>query len=151
MRKFTITKGRFLDWYFNSGQDQEKAQLRKEMADSIIHQMYSDGHGSMSVAELFVECNQDAIRLGFTEQYNEETDDPDVELLDLNPFFEIKLIDNKNKYPFNEGDDYWTIENGEVVWSCWDDISEELFDENPNKKTFKSKEEAEQFINQFNK
>lgn len=95
MRKFTITKGRFLDWYFNSGQDQEKAQLRKEMADSIIHQMYSDGHGSMSVAELFDGCNQDAIRLGFTEQYNEETDDPDVELLDLNTPFEIKLIDNE--------------------------------------------------------
>ena len=57
----------------------------------------------------------------------------------------------KNKYPFNEGDDYWTIKNGEVVWSCWDDISEELFDEKPNKKTFKSKEEAEQFINEYNK
>lgn len=45
--------------------------------------------------------------------------------------------------PFNEGDDYWTIENNKVVRSCWDDISEELFDENPNTKLFKSKEEAE--------
>ena len=51
------------------------------------------------------------------------------------------------KYPFNEGDDYWTIENSEVVWSCWDDVSEELFDENPNKKTFKSEEEAVGFLN----
>ena len=51
------------------------------------------------------------------------------------------------KYPFNEGDDYWTVENGEVVWSCWDDVSEELFDENPNKKTFKSEEEAIGFLN----
>lgn len=47
-----------------------------------------------------------------------------------------------SKYPFNEGDDYYTIEDGQVVWSCWDDISEELFDENPNKKYYKSFDEA---------
>ena len=33
---------------------------------------------------------------------------------------------NRPEFPFNEGDDYWTIENGEVIWSCWDDVSEEL-------------------------
>ena len=46
------------------------------------------------------------------------------------------------KYPFNEGDDYYTIEDGQVVWSCWDYISEEIFDENPNIKYYKSFEEA---------
>jgi len=91
MRRLTITKGRFLDWYFNSGQDQEMKELRKNLAESIIHQMYSVGHGSMSVQELFDGCNQDAIRIGFTEQYNEETDDPHVELLDLNTPYEIEL------------------------------------------------------------
>ena len=29
--------------------------------------------------------------------------------------------------PFSEGDTYYTIENGEVVTSCWDDQSEEIF------------------------
>ena len=37
------------------------------------------------------------------------------------------------KYPFNEGDDYYTIINGTFEWSCWDDISEEMHDANPNK------------------
>lgn len=46
------------------------------------------------------------------------------------------------KYPFSEGDDYWTVEDGEVVWSCWDDISEELFRENPDKEYFETEEEA---------
>lgn len=46
------------------------------------------------------------------------------------------------KYPFEEGDDYWTIEDGEVVWSCWDNISEELFRENPDKEYFETEEEA---------
>tara|TARA_B100000029_G_scaffold504651_1_gene583870 strand:+ start:1343 stop:1696 length:354 start_codon:yes stop_codon:yes gene_type:complete len=30
----------------------------------------------------------------------------------------------KRIYPFEEGDDYWTIEGDEVVHSCWDDLSE---------------------------
>jgi len=91
MRKLTTTKGSFLDWYFNSGQDQEMEELRKHLADSIIHQMYSVGHGSMSVEELFDRCNQDAIKIGFTEQYNEETDDYDIELSDLSTPYEIEL------------------------------------------------------------
>jgi len=38
------------------------------------------------------------------------------------------------KYPYNEGDDYYTLEhldNGKVniIWSCWDDQSEEIYDE----------------------
>ena len=48
---------------------------------------------------------------------------------------------NKPSYPFSEGDDYYTIENGEVVWSCWDDVSEELH--TPNKKYFATEEEAQ--------
>jgi len=55
-------------------------------------------------------------------------------------------INKLNKeYPFNEGDDYWTIEDGEVIWSCWDDVSEEIHDENPDKEYFKSEEEAESY------
>ena len=29
-------------------------------------------------------------------------------------------------FPFNEGDDYYTIEDNDIIWSCWDDQSEEL-------------------------
>ena len=68
------------------------------------------------------------------------------------------MMSNK-KYPFNEGDTYYTIEkamsdaeynllvsNGEnpqryeVVTSCWDDISEEMHDENPDRKYFTEEE-----------
>ena len=44
----------------------------------------------------------------------------------------------RSRYPFEEGDDYWTIEDGRVVWSCWDDISEQMHDENPNQVYYKS-------------
>jgi hypothetical protein len=53
------------------------------------------------------------------------------------------LYDNgKKDYPFNEGDDYWTIENGQVTWSCWDSVSEDLHDMNKNKIYFVSEELA---------
>lgn len=48
----------------------------------------------------------------------------------------------RKQYPFNEGDDYWTIENNKVIWSSWDDVSEELHDANPNRVYFKTEEDA---------
>tara|TARA_R110000851_G_scaffold329087_2_gene500653 strand:+ start:643 stop:765 length:123 start_codon:yes stop_codon:yes gene_type:complete len=38
------------------------------------------------------------------------------------------------KYPYNEGDDYFTIEGIDIVISCWDDVSEEMYRDDPNKK-----------------
>jgi hypothetical protein len=31
------------------------------------------------------------------------------------------------KYPFNEGDIYYTIDNDEIIQSYWDQISEEIY------------------------
>ncbi len=59
----------------------------------------------------------------------------------------IRKICGIPDYPFSEGDDYWTIEDGEVVWSCWDEQSEVLFRENPDKEYFETEEEA---INSLN-
>ena len=50
------------------------------------------------------------------------------------------------RYPFSEGDDYYTIEDGEVIWSCWDDVSEQMHDENPNKQYFKVYMDALRYI-----
>jgi hypothetical protein len=44
----------------------------------------------------------------------------------------------------DEGDDYYTIENDEVVWSCWDDESLKLH--KPNRKYFATEEEAQMFL-----
>lgn len=56
---------------------------------------------------------------------------------------------NQNKpkqYPFNEGDDYWVIEDNKPVLSCWDYMSEEVHDENPNKIYYKSEEDAHEAL-----
>ena len=59
-------------------------------------------------------------------------------------------------YPFNEGDTYYTIEKAMaeddtihyvVVESCWDYVSEELFDENPNRYMTWSRKKANEYAN----
>lgn len=51
-----------------------------------------------------------------------------------------------NNYPYKEGDTYYTIEDNRVVKSYWDDISEEMYDDNPEQEYFDTWEEAtEQF------
>ena len=36
---------------------------------------------------------------------------------------------NDKQYPFDEGDTYYTIEDGQIVESTWDFVSEEMYDE----------------------
>jgi len=47
-----------------------------------------------------------------------------------------------NGYPFDEGETYYVIEHGKVIESCWDDVSEEMNDEYPNRMYFYSKNRA---------
>ncbi len=64
----------------------------------------------------------------------------DYETIQSAYHFVVEFIKQYNKYPFNEGDDYWAEEDGQLVWGVWDDVSEELHDENPNRKYFTEEE-----------
>ena len=52
----------------------------------------------------------------------------------------VEFIKEHNKYPFNEGDGYWVEEDGDLVWGVWDDASEDMHDENPNRQYFTQEE-----------
>ena len=52
----------------------------------------------------------------------------------------VEFIKRYKKYPFEEGDDYWVVEDGELIWSCWDDVSIEIHNENPNTRYFTEEE-----------
>ena len=62
-----------------------------------------------------------------------------------------KKIEQDTVYPFKEGDDYYTIEDNKIVWSCWDNISEEFYRDDPNRLLFETKEQAQEYINKLNK
>lgn len=78
MERLTITKKNFLDWYYDYGQDTENAQLREDLAKSIINQMRRVGFGTISVRELFDNCNQSSIRYCFTEECQDDNDDREL-------------------------------------------------------------------------
>jgi len=69
---------------------------------------------------------------------------------------DIKLWEQSlhKSYPFQEGDTYYTIEDGEVVESCWDFVSEDIYDyqvENEEVQLyFPYKEDAEKHLNSIN-
>lgn len=74
------------------------------------------------------------IRNGFTEGV--EYIRSDSEAPDYDPIVHLSCEEIKI-YPFAEGDTYYTLENGEWIESCWDDVSEEMHDANPNKEYYR--------------
>ena len=52
----------------------------------------------------------------------------------------VEFIKQHKTYPFNEGDDYWVVEDGDLVWGVWDDVSEEIHDESPDRIYFTEEE-----------
>ncbi len=87
--KLTITKGNFLDFYFNYGQDEELKIIRLDLADDIIKTLYDKDTATISIQGIFDRCNKDCIR-GF---YCEElTDNIEQEIGDVFSNYEIELI-----------------------------------------------------------
>ena len=97
MKNLKITKDRFLDFFYNSGQDQEMEELKNDLAQKVINGLYSNkGTFTIAVEDIFNECNQDSIRLSFCDGYSEDEcgeDNYDIELGDIEEGYTIKLVD----------------------------------------------------------
>ena len=87
--KLTITKGNFLDFYFNYGQDSELKEIRFDLADEIIKILYDKDNATISVQSIFDQCNKDSIRGFYCEQL---TDNIEQEIGDIFSNYEIELI-----------------------------------------------------------
>ena len=65
------------------------------------------------------------------------------------------------RYPFKEGDDYYIVmkykdkvynlHKYEIIWSCWDDVSEELYNIDRRRKLFRTRNEAQEYISNLKK
>lgn len=62
-------------------------------------------------------------------------------MIDLKKLFE-GLNPTPEKYPFEEGDSYFIIENGRIVALTWNEESKLLHFVNPRKEYFKTPDEA---------
>lgn len=59
---------------------------------------------------------------------------------------EAEIYETEKQYPFNEGDDYWVIEDNKPILSTWDCISEQMHDDNPNRIYYQSEEDAHEAL-----
>jgi exonuclease VII small subunit len=80
--------------------------------------------------------------------YGEGHEEGDVYLVEnqAKQYIRSLLERYPENYPFKEGDEYYTIEHEEVVSSCWDEQSEDLYKRYPTTKYYATKEEAEQVL-----
>jgi hypothetical protein len=91
---FTITKNDFLSWYFEYGSDEENEELKVDLANKILVGLAKSNSGKISITiqELFDECNKDAIRAYYTKEHYMDTDSFDIELSEFKSNYTIKLL-----------------------------------------------------------
>ena len=96
MATYTVTKGNFLTWYYNSGSDQEQESLRNDLGDSVIEQLLKHGKVTTTAEEIFDGCEIVCMPCYLLEEFADDYDDC-VEIMDEDSIDlsvdEIKLID----------------------------------------------------------
>jgi len=139
-KKYTVTASEFLDYIIGDSDD------HAYWGESFIKELKETGKITRTVQSLFKERGELPLYILKDMNGNSmEDDDPDY-FADETNIERVTLIDDLTPtiYPFSEGDDYWTVEGDKIIWSCWDEQSEELHDD--DKLYFATEEEAEQWI-----
>ena len=111
-------------------------ELCSELAHNDLKRIYGEN----------TEIMEDVIEEYVGTRYKREVQKDFDEFYDY--YYDIMV--NSIVYPFKEGDDYYTIEDGEVIKSCWDEISEELYRANPDRRLFAKESVALMYLVQYN-
>ena len=90
MKTYTITKENYINWFFNSGSDQEQEATRKDLGDRLVERLLSGEDFFYSVDDAFNEVDVEVIPLSYLEEFN---DDDDREVGDLEEIIDLILID----------------------------------------------------------
>lgn len=90
MKTLHITKQNFLEWYFNTGADDEQESMRTDLGERLVEKLLSGEDFSYSVEDAFNECEVGCIPLAYLEEFD------DRELLEVGELKEevnVILID----------------------------------------------------------
>lgn len=89
--EYKIKRSRFVEWYFDSGQDSENLAIRESLAEQVIEDLRRNNQSLVTIKSIFDECNHEAVRLNFVEGFTEE--DYDREFSDLDGENSLILIE----------------------------------------------------------
>lgn len=78
MEQAKITKQSFLDYYFDSGSDDEMEDMRKDLFENVIEQLRTKGTATITVDQIFKDCTGEIPKRYF-EGFQEDCDDDEFD------------------------------------------------------------------------
>lgn len=88
--EYKITKNRFLEWFFESGEDTENEEIRNVLAEKMINSLFKDNTFTLNTNDVFENCNKSAIKMCYIEGFD---DDDERELSEFGAENLLILID----------------------------------------------------------
>ena len=89
--KLKIKTQNFVEWYFNSGSDQEQDQIRQELGNLVSGTLLLNERFTIAPRDLLDNVNTDAIPMHLVEGFKDT--DMGIEIGDLNlNNYEIQLV-----------------------------------------------------------
>lgn len=92
MKTFTITTENFLQWYLNSGSDEEIKEAKTNLGERVIKNLLEVGNSLITVNELFNEANFESIPVSYLVEFDNSVDVDKIELGSLFSNYEVKLV-----------------------------------------------------------
>lgn len=70
MKKYTITKAKFLDWFYKTGDDDSQSELITDLGQAVIDHLNKTNSFNITTQEIFNNyCEHSAIQLKYLEEY----------------------------------------------------------------------------------
>jgi hypothetical protein len=89
MKTFTITGQNFLDWYFNSGDDDELVDGQKAMGEQVIEELFEKGTSTITIESIFDKANFECLQVRYLEEFDNDNYE---ELGDMEIEYKIELL-----------------------------------------------------------
>ena len=92
--QYSITKKRFLEWYFTDGEGtEENEEIKRELADLVIQSLFNKKVANISIENIFKNVNIGAVRLSYLNEFEDNEENYDKEFWTLEGYKTLKLID----------------------------------------------------------
>jgi len=96
MKTYTITQANFLEWYFNTGSDNDQKDTQTDLGKKAIDCLFSGKAFTFSVFDAFDDCEEGCIPIKYLEEFGKDEqlgNDDTLEVMDLTFECEITLIE----------------------------------------------------------
>ena len=91
---YTITESNFLDWYFNTGADDEQLDVREGIAKDAVEALMTVGSYHLEVKDIWDCTDKSCIPVKYLQE-GDTFKEAGLELGDLDYKWDINLIKNK--------------------------------------------------------